>query len=185
MSVSRLAQRYAKSVLDLAVEKDLVDEVLADVRGIRGTISANRELEVLLKSPIVSPDKKLEIIKIIFADRVHFILMEFMEILVRKRREGFLPEMCDSFLEQYNEMHGIKPVRVTTAVPIPEELQQRIANSLRTPEVTDIDLEIDVDPDLIGGYILQYDDKLYDASVARNLHALRQDFRSNIYVKKY
>ena len=120
MSASRLSSRYAKSILDLATERGVLDEVLRDVRRIDQTISGSRDLDLMLKSPIIHQDKKLETLKILFADRTHFILMEFMEILVRKRREGFLGLICRSFIEQHNERAGISSVKITTAVPIPK-----------------------------------------------------------------
>ena len=185
MSAIRLSKRYAKAVLDLASQKGVVTEVLADVRRIKGDITGNRDLELLLKSPIVSADKKLNVLRAIYGERVHEILREFMEVLVRKRREGYLLSICNAFVELYNEKAHIKSVRITTAQPISEELQRKIADSMRTADTEDIDLTVEVDPEILGGYVVEFDDKAYDASVSRNLNAMRAEFTKNTYVKKY
>jgi F-type H+-transporting ATPase subunit delta len=185
MSAVRLANRYAKSVLDLGSERGSVQSILADVRRIQNDINENRDLELLLKSPIIHADKKLSILKSIYSDGMDPVIMELIEILVRKRREAYLQDILAAFIKLYNDQQNIRQVKITTAVPISDDLKEQIANTMRAGEDAQIELEVEVDPELIGGYIVRYDDKQYDASVIRNLQSLRAEFDRNTYVKKY
>ena len=181
----RLANRYAKSVLDLALEKDVVDAVTADVRKMSDIINGHSEFMRLLRSPIIHPAKKMPILVAVFEGRVHPILMHFMEILGRKHREEHLPEILKVYLERFNEMRHIKTVKITTTVTIEAELKDKIAESRRESAEATVEMESVVNPDLIGGYIIRYGDKQYDASVIRNLRLMRKEFEQNTYVKKY
>lgn len=181
----RLANRYAKAVLDLAQEKGEVDAVTADVRRLHQTIEAEPELQRLLRSPIIHPSRKMPILRAVFGDRVHPILMNFVEILVRKHREEHLHEMLEVYIGRFQELRSIKSVKITTAIAIDDKLQNEIAESLRDSPESTIELETAVDPELIGGYVIRYGDKQYDASVARNLRLMRKEFEQNTYVKKY
>jgi F-type H+-transporting ATPase subunit delta len=185
MSSIRLANRYAKAIMDLAVEKGQLDRVTADMRMLSDTMRSHADLTMLLRSPIIHPAKKLPILQKVFTGRVDAILMNFMEILVRKHRESHLPEIVKVYLERYNELQNIKSVRITTAQPIEAGLKDKIAESLRESASATVELESVVDPELIGGYIIRYGDKQYDASVIRNLRRLRKEFEQNTYVKKF
>ncbi|MFT7587886.1 MAG: F-type H+-transporting ATPase subunit delta [Limisphaerales bacterium] len=185
MSAIRLANRYAKAILDLAIERDSLEEVSTNVREIQTAINGNRDLALMLKSPIIQADKKEAILKAIFDGRVDEMLTQFMSILVRKRREKYLGSITDAYIEQYNVLKHIKKVKVTTAVQIDEALIQRIAKTLKEDGLSEMELEVDVDPELLGGYVLRYGDREYDASVLRNLNYMRSEFSKNTYVKKY
>jgi F-type H+-transporting ATPase subunit delta len=185
MSSVRLANRYAKALMDLAREQGQLEEVTADVRRMDEVIRANADLLMLLRSPIIQPARKMPILEKVFSGVLQEVMMNFMQILVRKHREEHLPEICKVYLQRYNELRKIKSVRITSAAPIEPALHQRIAESLREADEASIELETVVDPDLIGGYIIRYGDKEYDASVVRNLRRLRKEFDENVYVKKY
>ncbi len=171
--------------MDLALEKGELDALTADVRKTHTIISGHSELLRLLRSPIIHPAKKMPILDLVFSGRIHPILMNFIEILVRKHREEHLLEIIKVYLQRYNDYKNIKSVRITTAVAIDPALQQAVAESLRESKDSTIELETSVDPDLIGGYVIRYGDKQYDASILRNLTRLRKEFDQNTYVKRY
>ncbi len=185
MSSIRLSTRYAKAVMDLALEQGQLETVMTDMRKLNAIISEHKDLRMLLRSPIIHPSKKMPILQKVFEGRLDPILMNFIEILVRKHREEYLFDISEVFLERYNEKKNIKSVRITTAIPFEADLQQKIAESLRDSAEATIELEAEVDPELIGGYLIRYGDKQYDASVVRNLKKLRKEFEQNTYVKKY
>ena len=120
MSATKLAARYAKSVLDLAKEQGKLELVLSDMRLIQSAIDSNREFYLMLKSPIVHGDKKMEVVLGVFHNKVNEITESFIGILMRKNRESYLPEIIQAFIEQYNTLHHITPVTVITAQPISE-----------------------------------------------------------------
>lgn len=186
MSAIKLASRYAKSILDLSIEKGQLENVLQDMKLLNQATDNSRDFYLMLKSPIVNGDKKLEITKEIFRDKLSTITTEFMNILMRKNREAYLPEIIDAFLKQYNQHKNITEVKVTTAQAISSEMQNEIINRLRSQAgLKEIELSSTIDESLIGGYVLQWEDKLIDTSIARGLAILKDEFDNNDYVRKF
>ncbi len=185
MSVHRIASRYAKSLIELAIDQNKLEEVTADVRQFQALVK-NRDLYLLLKSPIVHADKKKQILKLIFGDKLNEMFMAFLNILVSKGREGYLPEIADEYMLQYKRVKHISTVKLTTASPLTQELQQAIHDKLEASKATDehVELESAVDPSLIGGFIVEFEDKIYDASVKHKLDQLKKGFRENFYISK-
>lgn len=177
MSVQRIAGRYAKSLLDLAIERNEVDAVLEDMNYVKAALKS-RDLFLLIKSPIVSMDKKLSIFRNIFSGKIQKTTTAFFEIMTRKGREYHLPEIVDAFIEQYKEYKQISTVSIKTAVALSDDALAKIREKLAaSPDVhKNLELEVSVDPSLLGGFTLQFEGKQYDASIATKLKDLRKQF---------
>lgn len=179
----RLASRYAKSLLDLSVEQNNVEDTLADIKYLQAIVKQSREFENMLRSPVINADKKQAIIDAVIKENIHPLTIGFIKLLVSKGREEHLPEIAGSFISMYKEMKNIKPVRLTTAVPASDELRSAILSKVeQAMQGAEIELKEEVNPDLIGGFVLQVDDKLFDASIRRDLNDVRAQFSKNIYV---
>jgi F-type H+-transporting ATPase subunit delta len=181
----RLASRYAKSILDLAIERDQLEDVYADMQYLQQLIAASREFLNLLRSPVVSPDKKQGIIDSIAGKNIGPLTALFTKLLTSKNREGDLPEIITSFIQQYKAKKNIHTVKLITATPISEEVKNAIVEQVKkTSELKQIELETSVDPDIIGGFVLQTGDKLVDASVSYELHEISRQFENNDFIYK-
>ena len=182
MSVSRIATRYAKSLLDLANESNKLDEVKADMQVLDKALD-NRDLYLLLKSPIVSESKKKSIFKEIFGDKLSDMTLSFFNVILNKGREEYIPAISDSFTEQYKSHKGISSVKLTTAAPISESNLASIKSKLLSSSETDqsVEIETEVDPSIIGGFVLEIGDKLYNDSIAYKLNQLKKDFKGNTH----
>jgi F-type H+-transporting ATPase subunit delta len=178
----RLASRYAKSLVDLAQEKGQLEAVHADMQVLQQIVKSNRDVVSLLKSPIIKPDKKQKILSAILEGKVSEITAVFIQLLVSKGREGNLPEIITEFGKQYNLIRNITKVKITTAVPIDEATLQTIKQKVEAGTDKQIALETSVQEDLIGGFVLETEDKLYDASILRDLRDIRKQFEKNIYI---
>lgn len=186
MGSFRIASRYAKSLLDLAKEKGQLEQVLADVNLIAHTLTESKDLSVVMKSPIIPSDRKLAVLRALFKDKTGPMLYQFMELLVKKGREAHLREVLASFQTQYNTMRGITVVKLTTATPIDAAAADRLVQALKKQAgLTEVETVQTADPELIGGFVLQYGDKMIDASVRKQLHALGQLVDDDSYIKKY
>jgi F-type H+-transporting ATPase subunit delta len=186
MSVNtRVADRYAKSLIDLATEENKLEKILSDIEIFKASLQS-RDLYLMLKSPIIHADKKNSILNLLFKDKFDAMTMGFVEICTRKGREDILPEIVEQFLVQYNIMKKISRVLITTATPIDEatltEIKEKLLKSTSTGDSLEITTKID--PSIIGGYTVEMDNKLYDASVAHKLENLKKQFSSNLYEKK-
>jgi len=185
MNNPRLAGRYAKSLLNLAIEQDTLDQVNADMRFLLSITDSNPDFVAVLKSPVIASDKKEKIIESITKERVSPLTSLFIQLLMRKTRESNLPQIVRAFIEQYNTLKNIHPVKITTAVPITEEVKNAIINKVKTdPQLQNIELTALVQEELIGGFKLEMGDLLVDASIAHDLHDIKKQFLNNEYIHK-
>jgi F-type H+-transporting ATPase subunit delta len=181
----RLATRYAKSLLDLAVEKGQLEEVYADMLWLQSVSKTNRDFVTLLKSPVITGDKKLKILDAVTANKFSKLTLAFNALLVNKNRESNLPEIASAFITQYKEYKNIHTVKITTAQPLGAETRNAIVGQVKaTGGFDNIELEEKVDADIIGGFILQVGDKLVDASIAYDLKAVAKQFENNDFIYK-
>lgn len=174
MSATTIAGRYAKSLMETSVEKNNLDTIYNDMKGIKETLS-NKDISMLLKSPIISPDKKMNVLTSIYNGKVDGLTLNFLQLLVRKGRESYLAQMCDAFISQYREKNNIASAKVITATKLTEEKLNSIKASLNL-QASSFEIEEEVDESLIGGFIIVMGDKRYDASVKHKLNKLRKSF---------
>ncbi len=186
MQNPRLAARYAKSVLDLAIERNSVEAVLADMQVIHRICVQNRDFEVMLRSPVINGDKKLSVInEIMKRFNINEISQAFINLLVTKGRELNLPEIAVAFIEQYNVLKNIRTVTLTTATAMNDRIKKTLEAKIAGYMPNDtIDLKTMVDDSLIGGFVLEVEDKLYDASVKKHLADVRSKIIDTSYVSK-
>jgi F-type H+-transporting ATPase subunit delta len=181
----RLAGRYAKSLIDLSVEKDQLEAVYKDMLFLQAICTASRELVSLLKSPVVKGDKKDKILDAVTAGKIGTITATFNKLLIRKGREAYLPEIVTAFIQQYKDIKDIHTVKLTTATPVSEELKKVILDKIRSAtDMQKLELESKVDESLIGGFVLEIGDQLIDTSVAFDLNNIRKQFRNNDFIYK-
>ena len=179
----RLAARYAKSILDLSVEKGQLEAVYSDMQFLRDCCQQSRDLVSLLRSPIVKADKKDKILEALTAGKVNLITATFNRLLVSKGRESFLPEIAEAFIQQYKDLKEIYTVKLTTAGPVSEELKNSLVEKIKSgSSMQHIELNSVVDENIIGGFILEVGDRLVDASIAYDLNNVRKQFRNNDFV---
>ncbi len=177
MSVIRIASRYAKSIIDLAVETNQLEEVLADMKSFKKA-TENRDLYLLIKSPIVNVTKKQQVFTALFDGKQTELTSKFFKIVLTKGREMYLPEIADEFMVQYKKFKHISSVKLITASALTAETVSKIKQKLVGSEVTDdnVELQTEVNPDILGGFVLDFGDRLYDASVAHKLEELKKEF---------
>jgi F-type H+-transporting ATPase subunit delta len=172
-------------LIDLAIEQGQLEAVYADAKYLQAVCKASREFTNLLLSPVIKADKKQQIIDAVTANKVSAITASFSKLLVAKGRESDLPEIMDVFIDQYNELKGIHKVKLTTAVPVSEELKNAIASKAKAEAgIAQVELETIVDESLIGGFVLEYNNNLVDASILRDLRDIKKQFDKNIYVQQ-
>ena len=167
MQNPRLATRYAKSLLDLSIEQNQLDAVYADMKLLKSINKSNPDFVVLLRSPIITSDKKDKIIDAVIGKNVSQISLLFIRLLTSKKRESNLPEIVTAFLEQYNKLKKIETVKITTATPISEELKNSIIAKVKSADSSAIEIETAVSEELIGGFKLEIGGILIDATIIR------------------
>ena len=184
MNNPRLAQRYAKSLIDIATELNQLDKVHDDVLLLK-TIVKNRDFVLMLDSPIIKSDKKFKIISAITSGKISKISETFLHLLCNKNREANLPGIVTSFIAQYNIIKGFHNAKLTTALPISQEMVNTFIAKIKTSSSFEyLNLETSVDENLIGGFVLELEGKLIDASILRDLKDVKKQFANNDYIHK-
>ena len=185
MNNPRLAGRYAKSLLDLAAEQSQVDIVYADMKWLHSICKSNPDFVVVLKSPIIKPLIKAKIIRSITDGRVSKLTTAFIELLVKKAREINLPEIVMAYIDQFNKLRNIHKVKITTAEPISDDMMQTIMTNVKAiPGKQTYEVETHIDTELIGGFLLETDGTLVDASILRDLKDIQKQFMNNDYLHR-
>jgi F-type H+-transporting ATPase subunit delta len=185
MRQPKVAQRYAKALFDLALETNQLEKVKDDIETIRGV--KNEEMLIVFKSPVINEDKKISIFEAIFDDKITKLTSSFFKLVFRKGRMIVLPEILESFDDQYRKYHKIQIIEITTAIPVNEDILTYIQAKMQgLPRFSESKLEMKakVDETVIGGFVLQSDDILYDASIRHDLSVIKKQFIENMYVQK-
>ncbi|MDQ7947373.1 MAG: ATP synthase F1 subunit delta [Pedobacter sp.] len=174
---SKAAARYAKSLIDLSLEQNALEELRKDMQLFEEVVDHNSELEAILKNPIVPLDKKAGILRDTFGNHVHEVTKSFFKLSVSKGRAGILFETAKQFIAQYQSIKGIVKAEVTSAIALTDanraEITALVKKELGAKEVL---IAEKVDEKLIGGFILKVGDKQFDASIAGGLNKLKKEF---------
>ena len=181
----RLATRYAKSIIDLSIERNELDTVYNDMLLLQSVCKSNKDFVAVLKSPVISGDKKQKIIQAVTEGKITTLTASFIALLITKGREAFLPEIVDAFVQQYKDYKGIHIVKLTTAVAVSDDVKNSIVDKIRsTTAMQNIELNTEVKEDILGGFILEIGDQLVDASIAFDLNNIKMQFRNNDFIYK-
>jgi len=185
MTESKVARRYAKSLLGLATENNITEKVFSDMQLISSACQNSRDLALLMKNPIINTDKKDAVIKSIFSGKVDQVTLTFMNLMTKKGRESYLTDIAQEYINIYKESIGIKVAYVTTATPMDDQLREQVLDIVKKMKGSKIELVETVNKNIIGGFILRIGDEQFDASVLKKLRQLKNEFDDNIYVKEY
>jgi F-type H+-transporting ATPase subunit delta len=185
MQNPRLAQRYAKSIMDLAVETNQLDTVFNDMQIVNTICTGNPDFVQLLKSPIIKGDTKQKIVSAIVTGKIGNLTEQFLKLLINKSRESSLPEIATAFIAMYKDKMNIQVVQLTTATPLSPEALSAIKTKVEENfDGKTIEIEASVNEALIGGFVLEVAGKQIDASIAYDLKAISKQFLNNDYIFK-
>ena len=185
MKQSRVTIRYAKALLQLAIEQNTLEQSYNDMVLLDAVCTESKDLSLLLKSPIVKTDQKLSILKEIFESKLGEVSMAFINIITTKKREGLLALIASSFISLYKVHNKIETATVTTAAPLDEALRAEVIHYIKRHGDDNVELTEKVDEKIIGGAIIRMGDKQLDASVSKAISELRQTFNKNLYIQDF
>lgn len=184
MVANKVARRYAKSLMRLAQERKELDVALADMQLIQRVVGENRDLKVMLKSPVIKTYKKLNVIEQIFGKDLSELVKNFVRIITENSRADLLEEIAVGLTDLYNEHNKVVVASIKSATPLNDELREKIKGIVASMDHNTIELVEEVDADLIGGVVLRVGDSQIDASVARQLQELRIELQETNYKNK-
>jgi len=184
MRETRIGNRYAKALFNLAEEQHILDPVREDIGLLEKVLSESREFKMMLKSPVINPDKKIQVIRALFENKIGNLTFQFLILITKKRREAYLGPIVFEFIKLYKEFRNIITTYLQTATKIDDKTRNEIIGLITKQSGGEVELIESVKPILIGGFLLKYNDYQYDATIARQISDLRKEFKVNLYQRK-
>ncbi len=176
MAESRVAYRYAYSLFAVAQEANAVEAVGRDLEFLRGLMESSREFRIFLRTPVINTMKKRGILTELFGRKIGELTMHFLLLLASKDREGNLDEIVRQFFRVRDRELGILDVTVRTASTFTKAQEKSLVTRLEAVTRKRVRVQFHADASLKGGFTIQYDDTVWDASLRHQLESLRQQF---------
>ena len=177
MRDTRVAVRYAKALFDLSIEQNLLEPINLDMKFVSEVCSESKDFKAVLSSPVIRPDKKISIFNQIFADKINKMSLNFLNIIINKRRDNNIIAIAKQFNVIYNDYKGIELASVTSAFPLDETQKANLILTLKKKTNKQVILTEYIDPSIIGGFILNFGGNIYDASVIDKTKTLEREFK--------
>ena len=171
---SRAAIRYAKAIYEIADEENFIKEIFNDMIRINKLNRDSSDFKNLLSNSIIDNlNKKKAILSLL--EKKNPITERLLDLLIHNKRVAIISDIAGCFIQLYNKNNNIKEAIVITASPIDKDLEKKILSQIKIPAAKSINLINLVDSSIIGGFIIRYDGKEYNASIKQNLKNLKTE----------
>lgn len=181
MKHQRAAIRYAKALMQLSIEKNCLQAMYHDMLLLDSVCKENKELRLLLNSPIVNSKKKLEILTQIFDLKTSDLTKTYISIITNKKRESLIPEISESFINQYKRHSNIQEATIITSTKISQKTKDKVVKYIQAQGAKKVELHEIINEKIIGGAIIRIGDKQLDLSISNEISKLRKTFNKNTY----
>jgi F-type H+-transporting ATPase subunit delta len=176
-----IVEPYAEALMALAKEKNLVETFGNDIQFILTTLKSSEDLNRLLSAPLVPENVKKDLLISLFSTGVNPFVVSFLGILVERRRILFLEAICLKFQSLLRVMNQIALAEISSAVALSETQQETLKQKVKElTGATSVELEIKLNPDLIGGVIIKVGSQVIDASIRGQLRRLTSGLMANV-----
>lgn len=176
MTDSKVAYRYASSLLETALENNTLDKVYNDLKLLIESFDKSGELKRAVESPVIKPELKFSVLQEIFSKKMDKETLKFIQFVIDKNREDTLYAIAEKFTDLRNEHLGIVELDVKTAFKFNDDQKQTLINKFEKLLKKTVNLNLVVDNSLIGGFIAKVGDTVYDASLKHQLELLKKKF---------
>lgn len=173
MKGSRVGNRYAKALFELAVEKKLLSSIEADLQLLVNDYQKSAEFRLMMSSPVIASSVKRKIFAELYKKRLQLLTYNFIQLLFQKNREANLPDIIGSFDQLMDEHKGIIRGEVRSVAPLSPAQIKALKAHLDKLYGKDVQLEQQTDPTLLGGFIVKVQERVFDSSLRNQLNTLR------------
>ena len=174
MKSTKSASRYAKALLELAIEQQKLESIESNMSRILAAAKETNEFQVFLDSPVINIDKKVAVLNILFGE-FEPLTLSFLALITKNGRERLITEIAQSYISQVKEFKGIIPISITSARKLDEATKATILAKINASVTGTLEITELIDESLIGGFIVTMGDKQIDASVASQLARMKQE----------
>jgi len=183
MNYSKIAIRYAKALFLAALEEQKLEVLYRDLMAIQETVETNKDLRFFLKTPVLNPSEKKNFLTNALKPYIDNLTLRFLVLITEHRRENLLNDMIRNFIAQYHKYHQIVSASLITPVTVDTEFINKIKSKLELAMSKKFDIKIEVQEELIGGFILQIEDKEFDASIKTQLNKIKTKLETTSMIK--
>ena len=174
MDNGKISVRYARALFQLTQEQGCEDTVYEGLTSFaHNYLLAIAQFNEVLADPIVAREEKVKLLEMAVGEPMHDTLKQFVAFVADQKREDKMFLIAMKYMEMYREKHHILSTQVTTATQLPEETYDKIKAFVKQTFDADAELDVRIDPSLIGGFILDIENSRMDASVVGQLNALK------------
>ena len=179
MLTSKVAKRYAQGLLDFTNESGQTSAVFSDMKDVVKLMSQSPDLNKFFLTPYIDSKKKVEVAKEIFKS-LSASSQNLITLIIRQGRESQLKNVAQEFINKVEDINGVQRITLTTATQLSKENLDQILKSTNLVKTdSNFDVKINVNPSILGGYILRVGDQQVDASVKSKLNSIKKDFHLN------
>lgn len=168
-----IADRYAEAIFGAAQETGAIDRIDSELFDITQMLEANGDLQTIWMHPVVETSDKQAMARELFTGKVHPFTLNLILLLFDKKRGTLFPQVQKAFRDRFNAARRRATVKVTSAMPLDAGLADQLRAQLSSQLEKEVQMETAIDPDLLGGMILQIEDRVIDNSLRGRLEALR------------
>ncbi len=168
-----VARRYAKGLFDVACEMNIVDQVAGDLDRLADLLEKEPDIREVLEYARVPSKVKKEIIANLLQDSTSSVVLGFFELLVDKHREKNFGAICEAYRDLVRKYNNIVVAKVESAYPLETRFAEQLQSALEKNTGKTVELNVSVQPKLLGGLVVQIGDRIYDGSVTKHLEMMR------------
>ncbi|MGQ9620511.1 MAG: ATP synthase F1 subunit delta [Bacteroidales bacterium] len=179
MHECKIPVSYSKALVESAANKNLLDKVYEDMQFIEETCKME-EVHELLRSPIIPPSNKKKIIHELLEKKIHPLTLSLIDLMIKNGRESYLPSVSRIFRRETLKFQNITEPSLVTAVPLNDNIRKQISDFISGKFNTKVRLIENVDPGIIGGFVLKVNDYFIDASIKTRLRNIKKSLSGGI-----
>lgn len=169
MDTGVIAVRYAKALLESAIRLKLEDAIYEEMQMLSTNYIQVPKLRFTIDNPTLGNEKKLALLKTACGGDINDLTVRFLNLVFKEGRESSLQFMATAYLTLYRKHKNIIRGKLITAVPVSEETEAKMKQMVEKRTHGKVEFNTEVDPSIIGGFILEYDTYSLDASVKTKL----------------
>ena len=170
MKGTKVASRFAKSLLELAVEQKSEDKVLKDMELVSSVCQESKDFDLLLKNPIVNASKKIAVVDKVFSGKIEKISENFINLIITHGREQYISAIAEAYIVQYKELKGIIDVEVVSAIKLDKKTLDSVMDKVKKKYSGTFNITEVIDKSVIGGFILRIGHEQIDMSISRKIN---------------
>lgn len=175
MRESVLAKRYAKALFELARDRNILDTIQEEVASFNQTMETNSDFRLFLQSQDISQNEKKRRIEQLLQDKVSNVFFNFVLVLLKKNREALFAAIAREFQRLVDKLHRKLPAKAVTALPLDSTTEAKLKDLLDKTFDADVQITSEIQPEILGGLIVNVEGHVFDGSLQNQLQRLRKE----------